>query len=62
MAKLICWAACMHLGLFTGEVGGNLLRAHAKMLGAVSCASVPKITIITGNSIGPSSYIMVCRI
>ncbi|KAL5021537.1 hypothetical protein ScPMuIL_000692 [Solemya velum] len=41
-----------------GEAGGNLLKAHAKMMGAVSCASVPKITVITGNSVGPSSYVM----
>ncbi|XP_069127450.1 uncharacterized protein [Argopecten irradians] len=41
-----------------GLDSGNKLRGHAKMMGAVSCALVPKITVIVGNSIGPDSYLM----
>lgn len=38
---------------------GNQLRAHAKMISAVSCSCVPLITFIIGNAIGPTSYVMV---
>ncbi|XP_046578138.1 probable methylcrotonoyl-CoA carboxylase beta chain, mitochondrial [Haliotis rubra] len=34
------------------------LKAQGKMFSAVSCASVPKITVIVGNGIGPTHYIM----
>ncbi|KAJ8305996.1 hypothetical protein KUTeg_016541 [Tegillarca granosa] len=44
-----------------GEVTGNKLRAHVKMMASVSCAVVPKITFIIGNSIGPVSHVMGSR-
>ncbi|CAL1529546.1 unnamed protein product [Lymnaea stagnalis] len=34
------------------------LKCQARMLAAVSCASVPKITVIVGNGFGPSHFIM----
>ncbi|KAL3869882.1 hypothetical protein ACJMK2_042509 [Sinanodonta woodiana] len=42
----------------SGESFGNCLREHAKMMAVVSCAQVPKITVIIGNSIGPSNFLM----
>lgn len=44
-----------------GEVTGNKLRAHVKMMASVSCAVVPKITFIIGNSVGPVSHVMGSR-
>ncbi|KAK3091795.1 hypothetical protein FSP39_022676 [Pinctada imbricata] len=41
-----------------GITGGNMARAHAKMISAVSCSTVPRITIIIGNAIGHQSYLM----
>ena len=38
---------------------GNKVRAQAKMMAAVSCANVPRLTFIIGNAIGCDSYIMV---
>jgi acetyl-CoA carboxylase carboxyltransferase component len=43
----------------SGLTGGNFVRDHAKMMAAVSCAKVPKISIVIGNSIGPSNFLMV---
>uniref|UniRef100_A0A2C9JRG8 methylcrotonoyl-CoA carboxylase n=1 Tax=Biomphalaria glabrata TaxID=6526 RepID=A0A2C9JRG8_BIOGL len=37
---------------------GLVLKAQAKMLSAVSCVNVPKITVIIGNGYGSSHYIM----
>ncbi|GAB1601179.1 methylcrotonoyl-CoA carboxylase beta chain, mitochondrial-like isoform X1 [Argonauta hians] len=34
------------------------LKSHAQMLASVSCATVPKITIITGNAFGQEHYLM----
>ncbi|GFO19312.1 methylcrotonoyl-coa carboxylase beta chain, mitochondrial [Plakobranchus ocellatus] len=34
------------------------MKLQARMLAAVSCASVPKLTVIIGNGIGTSHYIM----
>lgn len=45
----------------SGEMYGNQLRAHAKMISAVSCSCVPLITFIIGNAIGPTSYVMANR-
>ncbi|XP_060587919.1 methylcrotonoyl-CoA carboxylase beta chain, mitochondrial-like [Ruditapes philippinarum] len=44
-----------------GLTGGNFVRDHAKMMAAVSCAKVPKISIVIGNSIGPSNFLMCGR-
>lgn len=41
-----------------GLPGGNLLRDHAKMMAVVSCAKVPKISVVIGNSFGSSNYLM----
>ena len=38
---------------------GNQLRAHAKMMAAVSCSCVPLVSFIIGNAVGPTSYCMV---
>ena len=35
------------------------LKAQAAMLSAVSCAAVPKITVIVGNGLGYTHYVMV---
>ncbi|XP_062610147.1 methylcrotonoyl-CoA carboxylase beta chain, mitochondrial-like [Saccostrea cucullata] len=45
----------------SGEMYGNQLRAHAKMLAAISCANVPVISFIIGNAIGPTSFVMANR-
>ncbi|KAH9509743.1 hypothetical protein Btru_044411 [Bulinus truncatus] len=37
---------------------GITLKAQARMLSAVSCAAVPKITVIVGNGFGLSHFIM----
>ena len=29
------------------------------MMAAISCAAVPKFTVIVGNSIGPTNFVMV---
>ncbi|XP_029642121.1 methylcrotonoyl-CoA carboxylase beta chain, mitochondrial-like [Octopus sinensis] len=34
------------------------IKSHAQMLASVSCATVPKITIITGNAFGQDHYLM----
>ncbi|KAK7485216.1 hypothetical protein BaRGS_00023467 [Batillaria attramentaria] len=39
-------------------VAGDQLKCQARMMAAVSCASVPKITVIVGNAIGPDYYLM----
>ncbi|XP_060599325.1 methylcrotonoyl-CoA carboxylase beta chain, mitochondrial-like [Ruditapes philippinarum] len=44
-----------------GLTGGNFVRDHAKMMAAVSCAKVPKISFVIGNSIGPSNFLMCGR-
>lgn len=41
------------------EKQGDLIRSHAKLMSSVACATVPKITIIVGNSIGADNYMMV---
>ncbi|XP_022318078.2 uncharacterized protein LOC111121209 [Crassostrea virginica] len=45
----------------TGELYGNQLRAHAKMMAAVSCSCVPLVSFIIGNAVGPTSYCMAHR-
>lgn len=44
-----------------GLSAGNFVRDHAKMLAAVNCARVPKISVVIGNSIGPDNYLMCGR-
>ncbi|XP_052774704.1 uncharacterized protein LOC128213192 [Mya arenaria] len=44
-----------------GLQGGNLLRDHAKLMSAISCARVPKISVVIGNSIGSSNFLMCGR-
>lgn len=44
----------------SGVLGGNYVRDHAKMIAAVSCSKVPKISVVIGNSIGPTNTLMVC--
>ncbi|KAL4235641.1 hypothetical protein ACF0H5_004036 [Mactra antiquata] len=46
---------------YNGLDGGNLLRDHAKLLGAISCAKVPKISVVVGNSIGQDNFLMCGR-
>ena len=38
---------------------GQTMRAHGQLMSSVSCASVPKYTVIIGNSIGLNNYMMV---
>jgi len=42
-----------------GVLGGNYVRDHAKMMATVACSKVPKISIVIGNSIGPTYSLMV---
>ena len=35
------------------------LKSRANMLAAVSCAQVPKLTVIVGNGFGSSHFLMV---
>ena len=42
-----------------GESMGDVIRARSKMMTAVACAKVPKITVIVGDSFGPSNFAMV---
>ena len=35
------------------------MKARAQMMSAVSCATVPKITVVMGGSYGPSGFAMV---
>lgn len=44
-----------------GLTGGNFVRDHAKMMAAVSCAKVPKISVVIGNSLGPTNFLMCGR-
>jgi len=39
-------------------IEGKRLKARANMLAAVSCASVPKITVIVGDGLGSSHFLM----
>ncbi|XP_071811384.1 biotin-dependent 3-methylcrotonyl-coenzyme A carboxylase beta1 subunit-like isoform X2 [Apostichopus japonicus] len=43
------------------EEAGELLKARAKLLMATASSTVPKITLIVGNSFGPNNYIMCGR-
>ena len=38
---------------------GDQLKCQARMMAALSCSTVPKITIIVGNAVGPVHYLMV---
>lgn len=42
-----------------GASMGDAIRARSKMMTAVACAKVPKITVIVGDSFGPSNFAMV---
>ncbi|XP_076440810.1 uncharacterized protein LOC143280133 [Babylonia areolata] len=42
----------------SGEVLGDRLKCQARMMAAVSCCSVPKITVLVGNAVGPTHYLM----
>ncbi|XP_033637108.1 methylcrotonoyl-CoA carboxylase beta chain, mitochondrial-like [Asterias rubens] len=44
-----------------GESMGDVIRARSKMMTAVACAKVPKITVIVGDSFGPSNFAMCGR-
>ncbi|XP_031561155.1 methylcrotonoyl-CoA carboxylase beta chain, mitochondrial-like [Actinia tenebrosa] len=44
-----------------GAKMGELIKDQAKMMHAVACAQVPKITVIVGGSYGPESYAMCGR-
>ncbi|XP_038068954.1 methylcrotonoyl-CoA carboxylase beta chain, mitochondrial-like [Patiria miniata] len=44
-----------------GEAMGNVIRNRAKMMMAVACAQVPKMTVIIGDSFGPSNFAMCGR-
>lgn len=39
----------------------NHLKSHGQMIAAISCANVPKITIIVGNAFGMDHYLMCGR-
>ena len=41
------------------KAGGLAVKAQAQMVHAVSLAEVPRITIIVGDSFGPTSFAMV---
>ncbi len=40
----------------------GIAKAGAKMVTAVSCAKVPKFTVVIGGSFGAGNYGMVCRL
>lgn len=41
---------------------GLRMRGEAKLMGAIACSTVPKITVIVGNSFGMGNYLMVSEI
>ena len=41
------------------EEWNERINAHAKLMSAVACSTVPKITVVVGNSIGADNYMMV---
>ncbi|KAF6724310.1 putative methylcrotonoyl-CoA carboxylase beta chain, mitochondrial [Oryzias melastigma] len=43
------------------EINSNRLKAQGSMMAAVACASVPKITVVTGGCHGADSYAMCGR-
>lgn len=45
----------------SGEVMGDTLRARAKMIAAIACANVPKLTVIMGGSFGANNFAMCGR-
>ena len=45
--------------LAPGGNEGATVKARAQMMSAVSCATVPKITVVMGGSYGPSGFAMV---
>lgn len=38
---------------------GIEMRMHARLMSAIACTTVPKITFIIGNSFGIDNYLMV---
>ncbi|XP_069498033.1 probable methylcrotonoyl-CoA carboxylase beta chain, mitochondrial isoform X2 [Ambystoma mexicanum] len=54
-----CAAITSHLS--KAEEHTNRLKAHASMMAAVACASVPKITLVVGGCYGGESYAMCGR-
>ncbi|KAL8578181.1 hypothetical protein ACOMHN_051736 [Nucella lapillus] len=41
-----------------GGALGERLKFQARMMAAVSCCTVPKITVVVGNAVGPMHYLM----
>lgn len=44
---------------FVGEEQGNLVRRHAQLMTCVATATVPKITVVIGNSFGTDNFLLV---
>lgn len=44
---------------FVGEEQGNLVRRHAQLMTCVATATVPKITVVIGNSFGIDNFLLV---
>ncbi len=44
---------------FSAAHMGIQLRHEARLMAAVACAQVPKLTVVVGNSFGPSNFMMV---
>ncbi|ELT91631.1 hypothetical protein CAPTEDRAFT_181443 [Capitella teleta] len=42
-------------------ISGKSIGGHSKLMSAVACCQVPKITVIVGNSFGPTNYMMAGR-
>ena len=45
--------------VISAELLGIRLRHQARLMSAVACAQVPKLTVIVGNSFGCDNYMMV---
>ena len=41
-----------------GEAGGLACKHLARMMGTVACSTVPRITLVVGNSFGAGAYVM----
>jgi len=63
IASAVLTDCCASLGFMVGsKVEAEGIAKHgAKMVSAVSCASVPKLTVLIGGSFGAGNYGMCGR-
>ena len=50
------------VNIFLAAAMGIRIRGHAKLMSSIATATVPKVTIVCGNSIGVGNYLMVRNI